>query len=52
MDLGHALGEGLAQGLGDHVGGYSGGGSAAFWRGIAVCAILVALIALLIATSG
>ncbi len=54
LDLGQALGEGFAHGLGDQIGGYARGSSdsAAFWRGVAVCAILVALIVLVVSAGG
>ncbi len=54
LDLGKALGEGLAHELGNQLGGYSGESrdSAAFWRGIAVCAILVAVIVLVVSAGG
>jgi hypothetical protein len=48
--LGRALGEGLAEGLGHGIGGYEGG-SARFWRGVAVCAVLVAVVVLVLAAN-
>ena len=44
-DLGYGLGQGLAEGLGDGLA--STEGSAAFWKGVAACA-LVALVVVLV----
>ena len=52
--LGRALGEGLASGLGDEIGEGLGasGESAAFWRGVAACALVVAVIVLVLQLGG
>ena len=42
--LGQALGEGIVSEFSDHLA--EGNGSAAFWRGVAVCAIFVAAVVL------
>lgn len=45
-DLGRALGEEFVDGFGHHLG--QSDGSAAFWRGVAVCALLVVAILLVL----
>jgi hypothetical protein len=47
-EFGHALGKGIIDGLA----GQPGEGSAAFWRGVAACALVVAAIILVLWLTG